>query len=93
MDHADDWCDATWDAQSHTWATNSDARSDASDPDASDSHSATTHWWLRAREGLQCERMVHRHQFRGVVPPARAIWSVSCAVLQAGLSRVVVMTA
>lgn len=50
MDHADDWCDATWDAQSHTWATNSDARSNA--PDASDSHSAATHWWLRAREGL-----------------------------------------
>merc|ERR1719336_10987 len=50
MDHADDWCDATRDAQSHTLATNSDARSDA--PDASDSHSAATHWWLRAREGL-----------------------------------------
>jgi len=93
MDHAADWCEPTSNSQSHTSVTHSDApdASDAhsTDTDASDAHSTaahTTHWWLRAREGLQCERMVQQSRLGRVVPSTRTGWFLPSTLLQADLS-------
>jgi len=93
MDHAADWR-PTCKPHTHSDTSDTSDSTDASDThstvaDASDAHSTaahTTHRWLRAREGLQCERMVQRSRLGRLVPSTRTGRFLPSTFLQADLS-------